>query len=94
VGKQFILVTYDISDDRRRTKLHDLLLQYGIPVQYSVFECLLGAKRLKQMKRQVNKVIKIKMDHVRYYYLCQACLKRIEVTSGAEVVSEVEAIIV
>ncbi len=31
--KQFIVVAYDISDDRRRARLHDLLEDYGSPVQ-------------------------------------------------------------
>jgi len=94
MSDQFVVVVYDISSDRRRTKLHKTLEQYGTPVQYSVFECLLSDKRLAAMCRDVAKVIKPKVDRVRYYYLCQACLKKVRVTSGPEVVSEVEAIIV
>ncbi|MBN1138091.1 MAG: CRISPR-associated endonuclease Cas2 [Anaerolineae bacterium] len=90
----FVLVVYDISNDRRRTKLHDALLGFGSPVQYSVFECILDAKRLAQMKKAVRKVIKPKLDQVRFYYLCQACLARTEVTSGPEVLHETETIIV
>jgi len=91
---QFVVVTYDISDDRRRTRLHDTLLQYGTPVQYSVFECLLEAKRLQAMKRDVRRVIRPRIDRVRYYHLCAGCVKGIEVTSGPEVLGEVEAIVV
>ena len=46
---QFILVVYDISNDRRRTRLHNLLLDFGTPVQYSVFECLLSPKQEMKM---------------------------------------------
>lgn len=35
MARQFVLVVYDISDDRRRTRLHNTLLDYGTPVQYS-----------------------------------------------------------
>jgi CRISPR-associated protein Cas2 len=94
VGKQFVVVVYDISNDRRRTKLHDALLDYGTPVQYSVFECLLDDKGLARMKRAVGQVIRPRVDRVRYYYLCQGCLKKVEVTSGTEVVSEPEVIVV
>ncbi|HIP96765.1 MAG TPA: CRISPR-associated endonuclease Cas2, partial [Anaerolineae bacterium] len=41
----FVVVAYDISNDRRRTKLHDTLLNFGTPVQYSVFECIVDQKR-------------------------------------------------
>jgi CRISPR-associated protein Cas2 len=94
MSKQFMVVVYDISSDKRRTKLHDTLLQFGSPVQYSVFECLLDGKRLAQMKRAVGKVIRPKVDEVRYYYLCAACVQKIEVTSGPEVLGEVTAIVV
>jgi len=94
VAKQFVVVVYDISNDRRRTKLHNVLLDYGSPVQYSVFECLLDAKALARMKRAVGKVIRPRVDRVRFYYLCHGCLERVEVTSGAEVLAEEEVIVV
>jgi CRISPR-associated protein Cas2 len=92
--RQFVVVVYDISSDRRRTKLHDVLLNYGTPVQYSVFECLLDKEELAQMKRAVGRAIRPRVDRVRYYYLCQSCLKKVELTSGVEVLSEEEVIVV
>lgn len=74
--------------------MHNVLLNYGTPVQYSVFECLLDADGLQRMKRATEKVIKPKADRVRTYYLCRACLAKTEVTSGAEVLSEPELIVV
>jgi len=94
VGKWFVVVVYDISNDRRRTKLHNVLLDHGTPVQYSVFECLLDEDGLARMKQAVGRVIRPRVDRVRYYYLCQRCLKKIEVTSGVEVLSEEEVIVV
>ena len=90
----FVVVVYDISDDRRRTRLHDVLKNFGTPVQYSVFECILDAKRLKQMKKAVRRVIKPRRDRVRLYYLCQSCLAKTEVTSGPEVLHETDVILV
>ena len=92
--RQFIVVVYDISNDRRRTKLHNVLLDFGTPVQYSVFECLLDEEGLARMKRAVQRVIRPRVDRVRYYYLCQSCLKKVEITSGVEVLSEEESIVV
>ena len=91
---QFLVVVYDISNDRRRTRLHDALLDYGTPVQYSVFECLLNEEGLGRLKRAVGKVIRPRVDRVRYYPLCQSCLKKVEVSSGVEVLSEEEVIVV
>ncbi|MCA9950717.1 MAG: CRISPR-associated endonuclease Cas2 [Anaerolineales bacterium] len=92
--QQFILVAYDISNDKRRTKLHNALLNYGTPVQYSVFECLLDTKAEKKMRKAVKSVIRTRIDHVRYYYLCANCLQRVETTAGKEVLSELPASII
>lgn len=83
-NQKFILVVYDISNDRRRTKLHNLLLDYGTPVQYSVFECLLDERKVALMKKSVLRVIRKRVDNVRFYHLCADCLARTETTAGPE----------
>jgi CRISPR-associated protein Cas2 len=88
MSHQFIVVVYDISNDRRRVKLHNLLRDYGTPVQYSVFECYLKPKRAAAMKKRVVKLIKEKVDSVRFYTLCEGCLKRIEVPGTEELLTE------
>lgn len=80
----FILVSYDIPDDRRRTRLAKVLQDYGERVQYSVFECDLTQKQLQQMLREVKRVISEAQDSVRVYGLCQECVKRIEVLGRAK----------
>jgi CRISPR-associated protein Cas2 len=92
--KQFIVVAYDIPDDRRRQRLHHLLEGFGTPVQYSVFECLLADKEVARMKRSVARHISKRKDHVRYYRLCAACQKNIETTLGREIVHEEHTLIV
>ncbi len=92
--KQFMVVVYDISNDKRRTKLHNALKDFGTPVQYSVFECLLTARELQRMERAVNKIIKPRLDRVRYYPLCRGCVDKIKVTSGPEALGEQAVIVV
>lgn len=93
-NEQFLLVVYDISDDKRRTRLHDVLLDFGTPVQYSVFECLLDKRGLERMRRAVRRAIRPQKDHVRIYYLCVECVGRTETTMGKEVLSGKPAAIV
>jgi CRISPR-associated protein Cas2 len=92
--KTFVVVAYDISNDRRRTRLHQRLLDYGQPVQFSVFECLLDAAQLKKMKAMVRKTIRPRLDHVRYYRLCAACREKIEVIGQTEVTDEPKTLVV
>jgi CRISPR-associated protein Cas2 len=90
----FVVVVYDISHDRRRTRLHDTLKDFGTPVQYSVFECILESQRLDEMKKAIRRVIKPRRDRVRIYYLCESCLGKTEVTSGPEVLHSTDVIVV
>ncbi len=40
------VIAYDIPDDKRRTKVHKILLGHGKWTQYSLFECFLTRKQL------------------------------------------------
>jgi len=53
----FYLVSYDIPDDKRRTKLAKTIKDFGDRVQYSVFECLLDKSLLDKMTDRIDKII-------------------------------------
>lgn len=72
----YVIVTYDVSDDRRRTRLHELLLGYGSPVQFSVFECDLEPAQLAILRRRARRFVRPPRDSIRYYQLCAACARR------------------
>ncbi|MCB5228884.1 MAG: CRISPR-associated endonuclease Cas2 [Candidatus Cloacimonetes bacterium] len=92
--RHFLVVVYDLSNDRRRTKLHKLLKNFGSPVQYSVFECLLTNEEIIEMKGRVKRLIRPKADHVRYYRLCKTCKSKTEVVGRVEILVEKDVLIV
>jgi len=63
-------------------------------VQYSVFECQLDEAAEKKMRAAVKRIARPRKDSVRYYYLCAACLKRVETIGGKEVLGELPPAIV
>lgn len=71
--KCFTLVVYDIPDDKRRGKLHKRLLDFGSPVQYSVFECEVSKPELAKLQKAILRIISKRQDDVRIYFLCGAC---------------------
>jgi CRISPR-associated protein Cas2 len=77
----FIVVSYDIPHDRRRTHLHRTLKNFGTRVQYSVFECVLDPKDFPRLQAAVQRVITAD-DHVRYYRLCEPCERQIMALGG------------
>ena len=89
-----VAVAYDIPDDRRRTRLHKALKHYGTPVQESVFECFLSPREILNMKKMIGEVIDERTDQVRYYYLCEACGRRIEATAASRHGSNPTALII
>lgn len=73
------VVSYDIPDDRRRTRVHSALTGFGTWVQYSVFECFLNRKQRLLLEERLLKEISQREDTVRIYGLCGACAAKVEV---------------
>ena len=69
----FMVVAYDVQSDKRRTKLHKQLKNYGDPIQYSVFEFDLKPKQRETMIKVIKNNIKQKEDRVRVYDFCGRC---------------------
>jgi CRISPR-associated protein Cas2 len=84
----FVVVTYDITDDKRRVYVSDELENFGARVNFSVFECHLEPESLSELKKRLAEKIESTEDNVRYYILCDACLKKVEVHGKAQVTQD------
>lgn len=89
----FVVVSYDIVNDRRRNRLAKILQDYGHRVQKSVFECELDESLYWKMKKRLESLIDREEDSIRYYFLCGRCVHNIEV-SGLGVLREDEDLII
>ncbi|MGB3694456.1 MAG: CRISPR-associated endonuclease Cas2 [Spirulinaceae cyanobacterium] len=78
----FVIVSYDISEDKRRTKIHKILKSYGQWVQYSIFECKLTKTQYAKLRSRLNKLIDSENDSIRFYFLCACCQGKIERIGG------------
>ena len=75
----FYLVCFDIVEDRARQHVAKILQDYGGRVQKSVFECgNISEEQLLIMKNRVEECIDTTQDTIRYYRLCQGCLRAME----------------
>lgn len=72
------VVAYDIPDDRRRTKVHQILMGFGKWTQYSLFECFLTRKDLRLLQAKLDAYLIDTKDSVRFYPLCAACVEKVE----------------
>jgi len=81
----YILVSYDIVEDKTRNKVSKFLEDFGVRIQKSVFECDLNELQYSKMKKGVEKFIDKKADRVRYYPLCKQCIGRVVISGWGEV---------
>ena len=78
------MVAYDISSDRRRTKVHKILSGFGHWTQYSLFECYLTEKEYLRLRQMLERHLQTSEDSVRFYSLCGACREKVETVGSPQ----------
>lgn len=76
------VVAYDIPDDRRRSKVHQILLGFGKWTQYSLFECFLTRSDLVLLQSKLADHLIEAEDSVRFYPLCANCVAKVQTIGG------------
>lgn len=90
----FVVVTYDIVNDRTRSRLAKIISDFGNRVQKSVFECRIDDRQYLKMKERIEKEIDQEEDSVRYYFLCAKCSGNIQVSGWGAIREDEDVIIV
>lgn len=80
-----VVVTYDVSNDKRLRKVHKLMKNYSIPVQYSVFECDLDTARIEDMITEVLNIIETEEDALLIYPVCLECRNKVMISGQGEI---------
>jgi CRISPR-associated protein Cas2 len=76
----FTVIAFDIVDDRTRYRLVQALREYSVRVQKSVFEAaMLTPRNFERLRQKVERIIDLRVDHVRYYFLCRSCRDRLHI---------------
>jgi len=83
-----ILITYDIENDRVRTKLAHKLKDFGRRVQLSVFEADVSADELQRLTDLLEKVTLAKEDSIRLYTICSTCSGKVKIWGAGEVTED------
>lgn len=72
-----LVVSYDVTDDRARTRIAQELLKHGQRVQESVFECVVEEKHVDALcSALVEALGEHEAGNVRIYRLCETCFRR------------------
>ena len=93
-GTMTYLVSYDIpstkAGDRRRAKLARNLVNYGLRVQYSIFEVSISPEKIDNLLTELTSYINPKEDSIRIYPLCGTCRDK-AIILGVKATIEYEA---
>ena len=64
MSRRQYLVAYDISDDKRRTRVFKTLFGQGDHVQFSVFLCAMNGQELAELRGSLSELIHAREDQV------------------------------
>ncbi len=90
----FILISYDIRDDKKRTRFANRLKDFGKRVQLSVFEAEVGGGELDRLRKIIAAVELEEEDTIRMYRLCADCIGKIALWGAGEVTRDKDFFIV
>lgn len=93
-----LVVTYDVdtsdaTGQKRLRKVAKICERYGMRVQNSVFEVLVDAAQMVVLKRELEKVVDMAQDSVRFYRLGNSYENRIETMGRKPLVEAGSALI-
>ena len=74
----FVIICYDIADDRRRYRIEKNIMNVAYRVQESVFESHISQKDFLDLKKNIRKNMDLEQDNVRYYFLCKNCIQAVD----------------
>lgn len=64
MARRHYLVSYDVSDDKRRTRIFNALDDVADHLQYSVFLCELSKRELAQLRMQIAQHVHHREDQL------------------------------
>ena len=72
-------------EDHSRSRVSKILKEYGLRVQKSVFECSdINEEKFLKLKDRLEGCIDSTEDTIRYYFLCNGCLRKMEYSGIGE----------
>lgn len=61
--KKIYIIAYDVSNNKKRTRITKILSNYGVRIQKSVFKCLLNTEEKNKLILKLNFSIKLYTDN-------------------------------
>ncbi len=89
-----VLISYDISSNKKRGKLHKFLKEFGLNTQKSVFECDLDREGVLHITSFARALIDPKTDSVRIQTICASCSRKVQISGQGIKITQLDFMIV
>jgi len=83
-----VVIAYDISEDRRRSRVAATLQTFGDRIQRSVFILSIEPAALEELRASVHEMINLDVDSIYVFRQCAACWETIGIHGQATVEKE------
>ncbi|RMH66425.1 MAG: CRISPR-associated endonuclease Cas2 [Calditrichaeota bacterium] len=92
--KNFVVVVYDIVENKARNKVLKLLKGYGDHIQKSAFECFLTDEQVRELRDKIMERIDCDKDTVRMYILNEAMRRQTRILGLGRIYEDEKVLIV
>lgn len=76
-NEMLVIVAYDITDSKRLSRVAKFCLDFGLRVQYSMFECQLPQAEFDRLWKGLKDLIDPENDRIVAYRVCASCAKEV-----------------
>jgi CRISPR-associated protein Cas2 len=90
----FVIIAYDIVDNRRRARVHKFLKGMGFPVQKSVFECRLLQEQIDRIYTRLLVEVDGDEDTVRIYRLPFELHRQMDIIGTGEIMRDEQMVLI
>ncbi len=90
----FVLIAFDISDDKKRRLLSKSLKTYGTWVQRSLFEMFVEGSDLGMIIGIIDEIIDHETDKVKIYTFCERCRENKDLIGWGECIEESDEVLI
>jgi len=78
------IIAYDITNNKRLSKVARLCEDYGMRIQYSVFECRLESGTFEYFWLELEELIDPTVDRIVAYKVCASCAREVHAAGTQE----------
>jgi CRISPR-associated protein Cas2 len=88
------IICYDVSDNARRSRVANCLLDFGSRAQESVFVANLDEELSARMWERLTRLVEKETDRLHVFPMCSMCTGKTRILGQAEVVEDREFYII